>query len=199
MSECEFCWNTGYFRGMGGPCKEGCQPPNKKRGLSAVTNPDAADPAVVDPVEEDVYSSKAFADGWNATKPISDNPAKERLGGVVPSGTLSLAIYIGSKEKRVLEVHIDQKKIKGISITMPRTSHITTALRLTTPDFFSDFAIGTPVRPVHQFVAEHEPRVLAFCQDIFAKTPLSRDDTNMVSLSLVSHMAEMAKDKGLLS
>ncbi len=42
MTNCNTCWGTGFYHGIGGPCKEGCKPPTKKHGLSAVTNSDAA-------------------------------------------------------------------------------------------------------------------------------------------------------------
>lgn len=42
MTDCKVCWGTGFYHGLGAPCKEGCKPPTKKHGLAAVTNSDAA-------------------------------------------------------------------------------------------------------------------------------------------------------------
>lgn len=42
MTDCKVCWGTGFYHGLGAPCKEGCKPPAKKHGLAAVTNSDAA-------------------------------------------------------------------------------------------------------------------------------------------------------------
>lgn len=38
-ADCPVCWGTGFFKGAGAPCKRGCKPPEKKRGLAQAWGP----------------------------------------------------------------------------------------------------------------------------------------------------------------
>jgi hypothetical protein len=39
MKDCDVCWGTGFYKGMGAPCSNGCKKPDKKKGLVASADP----------------------------------------------------------------------------------------------------------------------------------------------------------------
>lgn len=39
MADCKTCWGTGFVKGWGAPCPEGCKPPIEKKGLAASADP----------------------------------------------------------------------------------------------------------------------------------------------------------------